>query len=75
MADGREKTRVVRRGELVPNDWAAEKIGNNVRDVREDTYVTKDITVGLGEGSSRRDLGRGGDAARASVVTRPMAME
>ena len=34
--------------------------------MQDDTGVTKDIIVGLGEGSPLRDIGRGGDMARLS---------
>ena len=37
---------------------------NRIRETWKDKYITKDITVGLGELSPCRDLDCGGDVAR-----------
>ena len=77
--DGEERveSRRLRRAivELIPAELAAGKINRNLQEVRKDTEVMKDIIAGIGEGSPRWNLGRGGDDARASVGAQPTAMK
>ena len=61
--------------ELVPGELAAGRMNRKLQEVRKDTEVTKDIIAGIGEGSPRWNLGRGGDDARASVGAQPTAMK